>query len=427
MTVSVLSLTCFSSQAATFEDINKSSVFLKQKSSGTCTLCSVTMMLRRAAMLAGDKNWADITESAVKSTAWISGQGLSWNFTYAGITVGHEYFKSKKSTKAQLVELLKKHPEGIVIYDRDTPHAVLLTDYTDGVFYCAEPARKYPTGRIPITEAYGVKTTNAEDYWYVVSPSLKTENSIEGNEAEEEKAFAATGTVYVLGRYVTTAESGLRLRKAPVDGKKLGVIPYGTKLSLTEISDGWGKTKFDGIKGWISLDFAKSIDEKSVDKVTLSQTKYTYDGKTHKPAVTVVDTKGNKLKKDKDYTVKYASGRKKIGIYKVKVTFCGDYSGTVTLKFRITPDKVEDLKLTAKTKSARVSFDAVKSASGYEIYKATKKNGTYEKALTTKNTSVIISKLKTGKKYYIKVRAYKLVDGTKVFGSFSNIKSVTAK
>ena len=45
-----------------------------------------------------------------------------------------------------LIQLLAEHPEGIVLYDRRQPHAVLLTDYTDGVFYCSDPAGSVSSG-----------------------------------------------------------------------------------------------------------------------------------------------------------------------------------------------------------------------------------------------------------------------------------------
>ncbi|MFW2551617.1 MBG domain-containing protein, partial [Klebsiella pneumoniae] len=54
--------------------------------------------------------------------------------------------------------------------------------------------------------------------------------------------------------------------------------------------------------------------------VKLSKTSYTYTGKAVTPAVTVKDSAGNTLKKDTDYTVAYASGRKNAGTYTVKVT-----------------------------------------------------------------------------------------------------------
>ena len=43
----------------------------------------------------------------------------------------HISLPSGKAAKTEaLVSILAEHPEGIVLYDRTRPHAVLLTDYT---------------------------------------------------------------------------------------------------------------------------------------------------------------------------------------------------------------------------------------------------------------------------------------------------------
>ena len=61
LTVLMLAAMVPSAMAATLEEINQDEVFLKQQQRGTCTLASTAMMLRRAAMLNGDENWAQIT------------------------------------------------------------------------------------------------------------------------------------------------------------------------------------------------------------------------------------------------------------------------------------------------------------------------------------------------------------------------------
>lgn len=155
-------------QAATFKDLNQDVVFLKQaKGSVTCTLVSAAMLLRRAAMLDGNVNWSSITESSLRSTAW-GASGLKWDFTYAGIRIYHG--TNLGGSKEKLIEMLKSHPEGIVIYKSSSPsHAILVTDYTDGQFYCADPAPGTPSGRIPISKA-SIKLSDANHYWYVLSP-----------------------------------------------------------------------------------------------------------------------------------------------------------------------------------------------------------------------------------------------------------------
>lgn len=103
--------------------------YFKQSRGGTCTLASAAMMLRRRAYLDGMDSWVDVTENGIKSTAW-SG-GLSHSFTYNDMHVGYATLPSGKAAKTgALVSILAEHPEGIVLYDRTRPHAVLLTDYT---------------------------------------------------------------------------------------------------------------------------------------------------------------------------------------------------------------------------------------------------------------------------------------------------------
>ncbi len=163
-------------EAATFEDINNSSVFVKQQTNYTCTLASAVMLVRRAAMLTGNNNWASITENSMRGTAWLEGSGLYYNFTYAGVSVKHASLPTGSSNTATLINLLASHPEGIILYyhnsDYSVAHAVLLTDYTNGVFYCADPAKVngVENGRIPISKAWVVTISNANEYWYVSSP-----------------------------------------------------------------------------------------------------------------------------------------------------------------------------------------------------------------------------------------------------------------
>lgn len=72
-----------------------------------------------------------------------------------------------------------------------------------------------------------------------------------------------------------------------------------------------------------------------ISSVKLSATSYKYDGKVKTPSVTVKDSKGKALKKNTDYAVAYAAGRKTVGTYNVTITFKGNYSGKKTLSFKI--------------------------------------------------------------------------------------------
>ena len=139
--------------------------YLKQSRSGTCTLTAAAMMLRRRAYLDGLADWVDVTENSVRPAAWSN--GLSHSFTYKAMKVRYATLPADNGAKAQtLIDLLAAHPEGIVLYDRRQPHAILLTDYTDGVFYCSDPAGNITAGRVPISSA-SVSIAGASCYWYI--------------------------------------------------------------------------------------------------------------------------------------------------------------------------------------------------------------------------------------------------------------------
>ncbi len=128
---------------------------------------------------------------------------------------------------------------------------------------------------------------------------------------------------------------------------------------------------------------ASSTTIKYAKTFTLSTTTYTYDGKVKTPSVTVKDAAGNVLKKDTDYKVTYASGRKNAGTYKVTVTMMGNYSGTKTLTFKINPINVS--KCSVKLSATSYTYDGkvktptvtVKNASGTTLTKNTHYTVTY--------------------------------------------------
>ncbi len=164
-----------------------------------------------------------------------------------------------------------------------------------------------------------------------------------------------------------------------------------------------------------------------IKTIKLSQTSYVRSSKKNTPTVVVTDAKGNKLKKNVDYKVKYASGRKAVGTYKVVVTFMDEYSGKKTLKFKVVPPIVKSVKAKGETKSATLTWARNKFADLYVIYRATEKDGKYKKIGTTKDLSYTVSKLTTGKTYYFKVRAVRKLDSGNYYSDYSAIRKATVK
>ena len=153
-----------------------------------------------------------------------------------------------------------------------------------------------------------------------------------------------------------------------------------------------------------------------------------YTGKNITQSITV-KYNGKTLKNGTDYTVSYSSN-KKIGTATVKIAGKGSYTGTITKTFKINPAKQEIQKLTAKSKAFFVDWAQKGSASGYEIQYATNSKFTSAKKVTitsNKTDKTTVSKLSGKKKYYVRVRSYTTVKGTKYYGAWSASKSVTTK
>ena len=95
------------------------------------------------------------------------------------------------------------------------------------------------------------------------------------------------------------------------------------------------------------------------------------------------------------------------------------------------PKSTNPKKVKAAKKAVSVEWKKVSGVSGYEIqlatdkkFKKNKKTVNIKKQKTTKTT---IKKLKAKKKYYVRVRTYKIVNGKKVYSSWSKVKSVKTK
>ena len=162
--------------------------------------------------------------------------------------------------------------------------------------------------------------------------------------------------------------------------------------------------------------------------MNLSETEYTYNGKVKQPAVIIKDQNGNVIS-PANYTVTYASGRKKPGTYSVQITMKGNYTGTQTVLFNIRGKKMPAPKLKAHSRDLKVTWKKQKAITGYQIQYST--NAKFKKSKTKivkiakgRQTSKLIKKLKARKKYYVRVRSYK---ATKIGGKTYNAYSVWSK
>ncbi len=189
--------------------------------------------------------------------------------------------------------------------------------------------------------------------------------------------------------------------------------------------------------------------------VTLSQTTFVSDGTAKCPAVTVM-LDGKTLRAGIDYEVEYKNN---VLPGKASVTVKGirKYSYSVNKEFSITKatsapenqisdDKKTDTTVSGKEfsetvnvnkpknnkkKTVTVTWEKTNNADGYEVQYALNKKFTKSKKTkavkSAKKTSLTIKKLKKGKTYYIRVRAYKMDGKKKVYGNWGAAKKVKIK
>lgn len=97
----------------------------------------------------------------------------------------------------------------------------------------------------------------------------------------------------------------------------------------------------------------------------------------------------------------------------------------------VKPKKTSIKKLGKGKKKFTVTWAKVSGVKGYQIqYSSDKKFKKNNKSVTVtkqKTTKATVKKLKSKKKYYVRVRTYKTVNGKKIYSSWSKVKSVKTK
>lgn len=226
--------------------------------------------------------------------------------------------------------------------------------------------------------------------------------------------------VYVVTRVVLTANRDQNLEARFVKEQEPGPVepePSESEPAQTNPTEGnQEKTEPQ----------TRSIAQAQVDRIA----DQAYKGKALKPKVKA-SYGGIALKEGTDYTLAYKNN-KKTGKATVILTGKGSYTGTKTVTFRIVPKKAVVKKaVTSGSKAIKISWKKDKKATGYQIQYCLKKS--FKKGVKTINikkngvVSKKINNLKAGKKYFLRVRAYKVIDGKKAYGAYSKPVVVRVK
>jgi hypothetical protein len=208
------------------------------------------------------------------------------------------------------------------------------------------------------------------------------------------------------------------------DGKNLEtVIKNGDNVKIQQYAY-WAELAIGCTVGMAQGGYVVTEQFSSADQVSGIKNK-SYTGKALTQSITVTNSSGVTLTNNTDYKVAYKSN-KNIGKATVTISGIGDYSGTLTKTFNISPKKPSTIKVKAENNALKVYSYKVSGGVKYKIeYRRT--NSKHWKSVKTSSTTKTIKKLSNKKYYYVQVEAYKVVSGKTYASSYSSKKKAKTK
>ena len=272
------------------------------------------------------------------------------------------------------------------------------------------------TGACLASNPWGVTATKVVNVergrYYTIDFKIK---STLKNELTEEKK-RSNGTYYNVGTGKFNYIKHIHFKAyddKDADGAALTLTDLKATIGGVNVLEK-GNKDFDS---FVKLDSQNTADDGWVTvsaKVLIPSEKADYQSKAANPTLGIKFAFGAFLKEYKDEN--NMSGKIEVKDFTVK-------ADDVVAK----PAKVKGLKLTAKKKAVAIKFKKASKAKKYEVTYSLKSNFKGAKTKTTSKTKITIKKLKSKKKYYVKVRGFYTLDGKKVYGAYSGKKSVKIK
>ncbi|MDO5549486.1 MAG: leucine-rich repeat domain-containing protein [Eubacteriales bacterium] len=289
-------------------------------------------------------------------------------------------------------------------------------------------------------------TGHAYGAWVVTTAPTCTDKGEETRICQNDNRHQETRSVDALvhdkdsgtiDRAATCGTEGIKIERCRTCGKEIGreIIPatgkHTNKTTTTKAKPGKNGSIITKCTTCGAVESNTVIAAPKT--MVLSKTAYTYNKKVRKPSVTVKDANGKTITAS-NYTVSYASGRKNVGTYKITVKFKSSnqkYTGSLKESFTIVPKATTIRSVTAASKGFTVKWNKqTTQTTGYQIQYAANKEFRGAKTVSvSKNKTVSrkVKKLKAKKKYYVRLRTYKVVGGKKHYSSWTKSKTVTTK
>ncbi len=166
---------------------------------------------------------------------------------------------------------------------------------------------------------------------------------------------------------------------------------------------------------------------KKIATVSLSTTKYQYNGTLRKPVVTVKNSNGTALTRNKHYTITYPTNSINVGTYNVTVKFMGSYSGSKVLSFKIVPGTPVITSAVPSFRSATIYWKKLGGITGYQLQYCTKSDFKSAKTIAIANSATYksVTGLGNSTTYYFRLRSYKTISKVNNYSAWSSVKKIT--
>jgi cell wall-associated protease len=201
------------------------------------------------------------------------------------------------------------------------------------------------------------------------------------------------------------------------------LITYAVDRGAAGKDSKYGYGALCGLSAYYPEDDASII----LTSATLKYSKMQYTGSARKDPVVEVKTSNGTVLPETSYSVSY-SNNTAVGTATVTIIGKNGCKGTITKTFTIKPKniKITSLKNTSARKMT-VKWSKSLGYTGYQIQYASNASftkGKHSIKQAGKSVSKTYSGLKKGKKYYVRVRAYKKVGSTTYYGTWSTVQSI---
>lgn len=234
------------------------------------------------------------------------------------------------------------------------------------------------------------------------------------------KGGMATVTVTGKGIYTGVKELTFTIESPEQKPATPGTTVKDPNKTNTTISTNTAKTEYK-VLNIAKTAFTKTEGNKAFKLGVKTKVKGTVAYKSSNKKVVTVDKKGKVKVKGPGRAVITVTGKAK-----------GFKNETAKITITVKPSAKLSAKATAQSgKKLKVTWKRNKKASGYQIVVATDKS--FKNVVKTvnvkknKTVKATVKGLKSGKKYYVRVRSMKKSSGVKVYGNWSKAKPVKAK